>query len=203
MATTKNGLPVEPFGPRDVAGEQTVNPIVEWIRQFNVMSEFLQTSVMGNGSISLDLDFPLLAAKILSMVQKTYGEFKGTVSGGRITVAAGHVLVNDHTYPVGQHTETANDNVVIYFTLNKQGGVSWGSGGYPSDGCVSGGSIVVPVCQPYKSGRTWRVRQLQHGTVIIPFPPAEWIDGYDATKTQSLDHSGGTLVWHTYKTCNK
>ena len=64
MATSKNGINIPEFGAHDLAGENTINPMTQWMRNFDVMSEFLMTSVMGNGSISLDLDFPLLAAKI-------------------------------------------------------------------------------------------------------------------------------------------
>ena len=207
MATSKNGLDVEPFNEWDVAGDQTINPMLTWMRNLDVMSEFLMTSVTGNGSISIDLDFPLLAGKILSLVQKSYGEFKAVINGNdTLTVAAGHVLMPDHTYSLGTYTKnlSAGDaGDILSVTVTSQGSALWDwSNGFPV-GCISGQSLVLPVAQPYKDGTAWRVRQLHGGTFVIPFPPASFISGYDATKTQSLDHSGGVLKWTTYKTCNK
>lgn len=207
MATTKNGLDVEPFGERDVAGDQTINPMLTWMRNLDVMSEFLMTSVTGNGSISIDLDFPLLAGKILSLVQKSYGEFKAEIIGSdRLEVAGGHVLMPDTAYSLGSYTRSlsaGDSGDILSVTVTSNGGASWGwSSGIPA-GCVSGQSLVLPVCQPYKAGTAWRVRQLHGGTFVIPFPPASFISGYDATKTQSLDHSGGTLVWTTYRRCQQ
>lgn len=205
MATSKNGINIPEFGAHDLAGENTINPMTQWLRNFDVMSEFLMTSVMGNGSISIDLDFPLLAAKILAMAEKMQGEFKATVIGtGTLSVAAGHVLMPDQTYSVGSYTRNlsaGDDGDILSVTVTDQGSVSWGwSSAFPA-GCVSGQSLILPVAQPYKDGTTWRVRQLHLGSYVLAFPPASFISGYDATKTQSLDHSSGTLVWTTYKKC--
>ena len=207
MATSKNGLDVEPFGARDVAGEQTINPLLKWLRNLDVMSEFLMTSVTGNGSVSIDLDFPLLAGKILSMVAKSYGEFRATINGkDTLSVAAGHVLLPDQTYSVGSFTRnlSAGDaGDVLSVVVTNGGGASWGwSSGFPA-GCVSGSTLTLPVAQPYKDGTKWRVRQLHGGTFVLAFPPASFISGYNAGQTQSLDHVSGTLVWTTYKRCQK
>ena len=205
MATTKNGLDVQPFGDRVVAGDQTINPMLAWMRNLDCVSEFLMTSVTGNGSISIDLDFPLLAGKILSMVAKSYGEFRATINGkDTLSVAAGHVLMPDQTYSLGSYTKSlsAGDaGDILSVTVTSQGSASWGwSSGFPA-GCVSGQSLVLPVAQPYKDGTAWRVRQLHGGTFVLAFPPASFISGYDATKTQSLDHVSGTLTWRSYKKC--
>ena len=205
MATSGNGLEVKRFEPNDVAGEKTINPMLDWMKNFDVMSEFLMTSVMGNGSISIDLDFPLLAAKILSMAERMQGEFKAVITGtDTLTVAAGHVLMPDQTYSLGTYTHSlsAGDaGDILSITVTPQGSASWGwSNSFPA-GCVSGQSLILPVAQPYKDGTTWRVRQLHLGSYVLAFPPASFISGYDATKTQSLDHLSGTLVWTTYKRC--
>lgn len=200
-----NNLDIDKLTETDLAGMGTANPVIDWIRGFGVLSEFLSLSPNSRGSVSLDFDFATVAGRILALMERMQGEFKATVTGtDKLSVAAGHVLMPDQTYSVGSYTKnlSAGDNGdILSVTVTSQGSASWGwSGSFPA-GCVSGQSLILPVCQPYKDGTTWRVRQLHLGSYVLAFPPASFISGYDATKTQSLDHSSGTLVWTTYKRC--
>ena len=202
-----NNLSIDKLTETDLAGMGTANPVIDWIRGFGVMSEFLSLSPNSRGSVSLDFDFGTVAGRILALMERMQGEFKAAVTGtDRLEVSGGHILMPDDTYSIGGHTRSlrsSDDGNVLSVDVTSQGGVSWSwSNAFPS-GSVSGTTLTLPVCQPYKVGTTWQVRQLHLGSYVLAFPPATFIDGYDATKTQSLDHSGGTLVWTTYKRCQQ
>ncbi len=200
-----NNLDIDKLREAEIAGQQTANPVIDWIRGFGVMSEFLSLSPNSHGSVSLDFDFATVAGRILSLMERMQGEFKATVTGtDHLEVSGGHILMPDDTYSIGGHTRSlrsSDDGDVLSVDVTSQGGVSWSwSNSFPS-GSVSGTTLTLPVCQPYKVGTTWQVRQLHIGSFVIAFPPASFIDGYDATKIQSLDHVAGVLKWNTYKKC--
>lgn len=206
MATSKNGLDIQPFGNHDVAGEHTINPMLTWMRNFDCMSEFLMTSVNGNGSISLDLDFPLLAGKILSLVKSMEAEFKATVSGNSLHVDGGHVFMPYTSYSFGAYTKTlsaSDDGKCVYLKIQSDSR-SWDMGSTPGQLNSGNTQTVLPVCQPYKSGNTWRVRQMHLGSFILTFPPHFLIGGYNAAEPQILMHGGNEtgFSWVSAGDCN-
>lgn len=207
MATTKNGINIPEFGAHDLAGENTINPMTQWLRNFDCVSEFLNTSVNGNGSISIDLDFPLLAAKILSMVEKMQGEFKATITGtDTLSVAAGHVYFPYTSYSFSSYTRSlsaSDDGKCVYLKIQADSR-AWEIGGVPGQINSGNTQAVFPVCQPYKSNGVWRVRQMHLGSFIFNFPPHFLIGGYNAAEPQILMHSANEtgFTWVSAGDCN-
>lgn len=206
MATTKNGISIPEFGAHDLAGANTINPMTQWLRNFDCVSEFLNTSVNGSGSISIDLDFPLLAAKILAMVKSIEAEFKATVSGNSLHVDGGHIYFPYTFRSIGSHSRSLSDisdnGAITYVSLTLDN-TSWGHGSI--DRINSGNTAArLPVCVTYKDAGVWRVRQMRLGSFVFNFPPHFLIGGYNAAEPQILMHSANEtgFSWVSAGDCN-
>ena len=197
-----NNLNVEYLGQREIAGEDTANPMIQWMKHLQLASEYLTKSPNGNGSLTIDLDFELLCARILQRAATMAGEFRGTVQGSRLTMASGHIYVGGNTYSVGQHSKSlsGSDDGKGWMAEITSGGISVSWGAAPNT-AVTSTTLTVPLCGAVKSGGRWVPYQWALGSVVMAMPPAFLISGYDASKTQSLDQVGGTLVWRSYKQC--
>lgn len=202
-----NNLDIDKLTETELAGMGTANPVIDWIRGFGVMSEFLSLSPNSRGSVSLDFDFATVAGRILALMEHTYGEFHGTIRGSdRLEVAGGHIYVGKLPFEVPAYTrslESGDSGKCMKVTIAKDGG-SWQattSWGVVPPVAVTDSHMVMPICGAVKSGSTWHAYQYRLGSVVIPFPPACMIDGYDKGEQQSLDHKKGVLQWTTYKKC--
>lgn len=203
-----NNLNVKYLGQREISGDETANPMMQWMKHLQLASEFLTKSPNGNGSMTIDLDFELLCAKVLQRAPKSSGEFRGTVSGNTLTMEAGHIFIGGASgHSISKQTQslqhaTSGDCYSVTITGDNVSGysysLSWGSS--PAS-CVTSSSLILPLCGAVKSGGRWVPFQYHLGSWVIPFPPACLISGYDTSSVQSLDHSGGSLVWTTYKRC--
>ena len=199
-----NNLKIDKLGDGMIAGHETANPIIDWIRGLSSVSEFIDLSPNSYGSVDISLDAAGIIAKAARLVNVSgiSGEFKGIVSKNRLTMASGHIYVGDDSYHVGGQSRTlgGNDSGKCWLATITTGGmsVSWGS--LPAN-CVTSSSLILPLCGAIETGGKWVPDQYHLGSWVIPFPPACLISGYDTTKTQSLDHVNGTLVWHNYKKC--
>lgn len=201
-----NNLNLDKLGSNVIAGAETINPIIEWIQGLCSVSEYLIISPNNYGGIDLSIDAAGIMARAAKAAQApgVLGEFKGTVKAGKLTMSGGHIYVGTNHYSIGNHTRTLvpTDDGKCYNAVITSGGatVTWGD--YPTT-CLTTTSLTIPLCGATFNNDRWEAYQRRLGAVVIPVPPPFLISGYDASKTQSLDHVGGSLVWHTYKTCNK
>jgi len=204
-----NNLHVDYLSETNIAGSLTVNPIIRWIQGIQAISEFLTLSPNGSGSVDIDLDFAGICAKTLKLVEKSYGEFKARIVGkNKLQIAAGTIYVGDKKFSIPAYNRTlgagdSGDCMKVTIANNGGGWSASASWGVMPPVAVTDTTLVIPICKAVKSGKTWQAWQCQLGSVVIPFPPACMIDGYDKNEAQSLDHNKGTLQWTTYKICKK
>lgn len=207
MAAFNNGLQIDRLVDGEVAGPKTVNPVIKWIRNFNVLSDFLNISVNGLGSVDLDFDFPQCAAKILAMIQDMEAEFKAEIeNGNRLKVAGGHIYFPYTDRSVGSHSRSLNDisdnGAITYVSLTLDN-TSWGHGSI--DRINSGNTAArLPVCVTYKDAGVWHVRQMRLGSFVFNFPPHFLIGGYVENEPQILMHSANEtgFSWVSAGDCN-
>lgn len=205
-----NNLGADKLGIRDLVGEPTGNALINWIKGLSATSNYLTTSPNANGSIDIDLNFSLVANTILSLVERLAGEFKATVDGSKLTVTGGHVFLPGKSYSLGAFTRnlTAGDDGKVVCLTTDASDSSSGASSWEYEissipqGIVSGSVVRLPLCVPFRDNGVWYVRHLHIGAYVLAMPPAPLIDGYNASRMQSLDHgAGGALVWTDYGEC--
>ena len=202
-----NNLILDYLNDDNIAGNGAMNPVIKWIRNMATISEFLTISPNGGGSVDLDFDFAGVCARILRLVEKSYGEFKARIIGkDNLEIAAGTIYVGDKKFSIPAYSRKlgagdSGDCMKVTIANNGGGWSASASWGVMPPMAVTDTTLVIPICKAVKSGNTWQAWQCQLGSVVIPFPPPCMIDGYDTAEAQSLDHVQGTLQWTTYRKC--
>lgn len=207
----RNNLDIEKLRDNELAGAKTINPMVDWARALASTSDYLYLSNNAYGGVNLDVDFTLLVYNILRLVERIAADFKATISGSRLTVASGCILLPGETHSIPQYTRSlssGDDGRTVCITTD----ASDSAGGTPAweheissfpAGIVSGSVVRLPICTVSRTGGAWGVTQHHLGAFVFAVPPAPLIAGYDASRMQSLDHgAGGALAWTTYGRCN-
>lgn len=195
-----NNLELEKLRENEIAGAATINPVIDWINNLCSASEYLYFSNNTYGGIDIDMDFNLLAGRILQMMERLSVEFKATIDGSKLTVAGGHVFLPDKSYSVGAFTRNltdgdAGDCLCINLTASSASYV-WTA--MPSTGIVTATGATLPLCRPFKTNGKWYVQHLHIGAYVLPFPPATIIAGYAESKVQALTHQAAGLAWGDY-----
>lgn len=211
MAEAKNNLEnLEPLAEMQLPGEATVNPMIAWMKGLSVENEFLTLSPNSFGSIGIDLDFPLLAKRILALIPHLYFEFKGTLVGGAsnstiLKVAGGHVYMPRHIYSLNayQRTLSAGDNDKTLMITLTASGAAYSFGELPSTmENLTDASFTLPILTVYKDAGAWEVLHHHVGAFVFTIPPAPLIGGFDNSAQQTLDHpAGGSFAWVSYGDC--
>lgn len=198
-----NNLELNPLKDGEIAGMQTMNPIIRWIKGMATTSDFLLLTANNKGSVNLDMDFNLLAGRILEMIQQLKGEFFCSMEGNKLKVAGGHIILPTQSWYVNDFSKnlgSTDDGKGLSIDLTTQGATtSWGSVG----GGLNGDTFKLPICTVHKSGKKWWVKHWHLGAYVFCFPPAPFISSWDASVKQSLDHdASGNLFWNSYELCD-
>lgn len=200
---TNNNLELNPLKEGEIAGMQTMNPIISWIKGMATTSDFLLLTANNKGSVNLDMDFDLLAGRILELLNQLRGEFIGTTEGNRLHVEGGHIILPTQSWYVGDYVKTlsaTDDNKGLTIDLTTSSATaSWGTVG----GGLDGSTFHLPICTVHRSGQKWLVKHWHVGAYVFTFPPAPFIASWNSGAKQSLDHdSNGNLYWNTYELCD-
>ena len=202
-----------PMGKNQIAGAETMNPVLAWIKYFASVDDFIELNPNRKGSIDISLNAEALKAW-LSQTMKTSGEtfdfhFKCTVnSNNSITVGGGSVLWGNIIATVAGTTVSGlvNGNVIYAkMTASNTGTIQYGS--LPSSIIDLGDSntnpfVNLPIAYTRRSGGEWYVEYSHIGDFIFPTLPYIWLAGFAKSEWQSLDHhTDGTLKWTTYGQC--
>ncbi len=201
---SNNNLDIDKLREMELPGAGTINPIIDWIKGLGTTSDFLLFSNNPYGSVNLDMDFTLLASRILAMIQLIQADFKGTVNGESLEVQAGHVLLPDKAYSLAKYTRNlsnSDNGKGLAITLTSSTATySWGT---VHDGALlNGNTITLPLCSVHQEAGIWYVKHQHIGAYVFVFPPAPFIAGWSSGVRQSLDHgTDGSLFWNTYNLC--
>ena len=200
-----NNLILDPLKKHDIAGRQTVNPIIDWIQNFGTLSDFLYLTPNREGSMSIDLDFVGLAGRILAMVEHLQAEFRGSIAGEKIKVTGGHVYFPDRTYSLADYTKNLGvfDNGKSLMIVINSTGAAYNWGELPTALVdLQAGSMTLPLVKAESSGGQWRVIHHHVGAFVFTIPPAPLISGWSASEPQTLDHpANGSFTWVSYGDC--
>ena len=198
----------------EIAGADTVNPIVKFLLGMKSQSEYLTINPNGMGSVNFDFDAGSILRNVMEMMHAIDLDFsfKVTISGTSPTlhVAAGTVYLPDHSVGISSYTHNlalADAEKMVYVRLN-----SASAGELVFDSAVThtiqtgGGSyrVTLPIAAVSHSGGSWQVTYHHLGDIELVEMPYCYISGYDRSKVQGLMHGAGAdgVKWTDAGTCS-
>lgn len=197
---------LKPLNENEIAGRQTVNPLITHLQGMNSLSDFLSIMPNGQGSVNFDLDVKSIIDVILGMVKTQEAlqcSFKGTVNGSTLTVSSGKVYFPDTVVNVSGGTFSTGQTVHI--ALNGSPSSISGSlaTGNVSRIITNATTMLLPLMTTTTIGGETYPLYYHVGDYVFDWRPGAWISGFDSSATQSLDHVAGSYepVWQTYSPC--
>lgn len=198
-----------------VAGPDTMNPIIRLLKGLASRSEWVGLAKDGQGSAYVDFDAGGYARWVLNMVPKLAFGFRASipdVSPHRLYIEEGRVWFPDRVITVPAATVSGlHDGYMAYVRIT-QAGYNGDPAGVEirySEGIThtlqtddDDYRLTVPLCRTENSGG-WGITYLNLGDVVLAETPYFWVDNYDRQADQSLDHRAGEhgLRWRTYRRC--
>lgn len=197
-------LRVRPLQQGEVAGPNTINPLLAAVNGMHSISEHLAVGTDEAGAIELRLD----VASLLNIIQQTItgGEtlgfsFKATVADDMLTIAGGSVRLPNSVISVSSLSRSATNGLCAWVQIVSTSSASIQTGSsFPAVLDTSNKYVNIPLGT--WNGTLWLHRHM--GDIVLPMMPYFWIPGYSASDIQSLDHDAtGALVWTTYGPCEE
>lgn len=198
----------------EIAGPDTINPIIELLRGIRSDSEFIDVNPNGLNGMTISFNEGALFNWLQKGTDKLRFSFQGEISQGanaKIKVSAGTVYVQDSAISISSMgSTTAHNNYVVYAQVTQNSGSltytsSQGGGMVQPSGSGHGNRLMLPILQTIKDSSGWYIKYLHIGDFHFVNQPYFWIPGYDKTKKQSLDHDENTdgYVWTEYGECEE
>ena len=183
----------------EIAGADTLNPIIDYLRGIRSISDFIVLNPNANKSMSIDLDLKALkdALDVTVEASELQHTFKATItSGNNYTISGGTVYFgHDKAFSVNSSSGSGTGNYYIRCTSS---GASIQSGTVSNVLDTSNQYVNLPLFQAYNdSNNDLKFRYYHIGNWAFPEYPYFWISGYDKTKQQFLSHNANSdgMVW--------
>lgn len=200
---------LKPLQENEIAGQLTINTIIKHLQGMRSLSEFMSITPNGQGSVNFDLDVKSIIDVILGMVKDTQElefDFKGSISNGNLHVSSGKVYFPNTSVSVSGGTFDDDDTVHIALTGSASGSISGSlATGSVSRVITNATTMLLPLMTTATINGEKVVKYYHVGDYVFDMLPPAWINGFDATVTQSLDHVAGSndLIWNTYSDCEQ
>lgn len=199
----------------EIAGPDTLNPIIELLRGIRSDSEFIDVNPNGLNGMTISFNEGALYNWLKKgVVNEMRFSFQGEITQGnnaRISVSSGKVYIQDSAISVSSMNANAVDGRIVYAEVTSLGSgsltytSSQGGGMVQPSGSGHGNRLMLPILQTVKDGSNWYIKYLHIGDFHFVNQPYFWIPGYDKTKKQSLDHDENTdgYIWTEYGECEE
>lgn len=190
----------------EIAGAETINPIIDFLRGIRSASDFIEINPNGNNSMSIDLDLKTLRRALDIKDTDTILEhnFHATgVSDTSYTISAGKVFVGcDNSISISSHTVSGTGSVYLQLTQNSN--PSWQTGIPSKLFNPTNQSINLPLLNAYRDDGEWHFHYYHIGDFIVE-KPYFWVSNYDKTKQQFLSHNANTddVYWQDVTDCEE
>ena len=170
-------LRVRPLQQGEVAGPNTINPLLAAVNGMHSISEHLTVGTDEAGAIELRLD----VASLLNIIQQTITEgetlgfsFKATVADGMLTIAGGSVRLPNSVISVSSLSRSATNGLCAWVQIVSTSSASIQTGSsFPAVLDTSNKYVNVPLGT--WNGTLWLHRHL--GDIVLPMMPYFWIPG--------------------------
>lgn len=189
----------------EIAGAETINPIVDFLRGIRSTSDFIELNPNSNGSMNIGLDVDSLANYLRQDVdvEELQHTFKATItSGSSYTISGGTVYFgHDKAFSVSSSSGSGTGSYYVQCTSS---GASIQSGTVSHVLNPTNQTVNLPLFQAYNDDGI-KFRYYHIGNWAFTDVPYFWIAGYDKTKEQILTHSANTdgLLWQDVAPCDE
>lgn len=193
----------------EIAGSETINPIVTFLRGLRSASPYIELNPNACGGMSIDLDIESLKNALDTdiVIPELQHTFKATVNSlDGITVSSGTIYFGRKEVSISSLTDNVSNSKTMYVHLTKSGSSISGSlvyGNAPSHMVnISDGSVNLPICTT--TGDDHEVKYYHVGDFFFANEPQIWWTDYDASKTQFSSHdANGDMVWIEAGNCEE
>lgn len=175
----------------EIAGKQTINPIVGHLQGMHSLSEFMTITPNGQGSVNFDLDVKSIIDVILGMVKTQEAlqcSFRGSVNGNTLTVSSGHVHFPDANVSISGGTFSVGQTVHIALTGSTSSISGQLATGNVTSVMTSATTMLLPLMTTVTVGGETYPMYYHVGDYVFANRPMCWCAGYDASKEQALTH---------------
>ena len=189
----------------EIAGAETINPIVDFLRGIRSTSDFIELNPNSNGSMNIGLDVDSLANYLKQDVdvEELQHTFKATItSGSNFTVSGGTVYFG-HNMALTASSRSFSGTGGVYLEVTRSS-ATLQSGTVSTVLDTANQKVNLPILQAY-SDDGLKFRYYHIGNWAFTDVPYFWITGYDKTKEQILTHSANTdgLLWQDVAPCDE
>ena len=198
----------------EIAGAETMNPIVEFIRGIRSTDDYIMLNPNPLNSMDINLDMDALrewALNALPFNTSLEHTFKASVSdNGRLSCTGGNVWFPDDMASISALSSTScHNNYMVYIRLTSktQGTLVYDNG--ITHTLMTGNNdyrVCLPVCYTWKdSNDVWHIRYYHIGDYSFTQLPYFWEQNYDKTKAQILGHNANSngVRWLDTGTCEE
>ena len=190
----------------EIAGADTINPIVDYLRGIRSLSNFIVLNPNGNKSMSIDLDIESLkdALDVTVNENELLHTFKATVNGNNYSISGGTVYFGREAYSVSGRASTSAETS-WYVQIPKTGSITWNQGTVSNLLNASNQTVNLPILQAYKQSGDWKFRYYHIGNWAFQELPYFWLSNFDKTKQQFLSHNANSdeLYWQDITDCEE
>lgn len=186
-----------------IAGAETMNPIIDFLRGIRSTTDVIEISPNGLGGMDIGVNSDALRSLASSSSGGAQGDdhtFKVTVgvTGTQpyIEVSDGWVwLPSGRVHVTAMESTKCEDGYMAYVRLTSPttGTLVYGDG--ITHVLQTGGAgyrVTLPICTTEEDDGTWTMTVHHKGDFLLADVPYFWRTGYDKTKTQMMVHYAGT-----------
>lgn len=204
------------LGENEIAGAETINPIIDLICGLRCDSDFLDINANGIGGATFSFNEGVLYNWLASKLNDGVLDFSflGGINGSKLSVSGGNVYLQHNSIYIQPRSNiqcVAGGTAYVVVDSISSGSIVYGdsSASTLADGIVQpasggrGNRLVLPILRTVYASGAFRVKYLHFGDFHFVDLPYFWIPSYDKTKDQSLDHAANSdgYVWNTYGEC--
>lgn len=190
----------------EIAGSDTINPIIDYLRGIRSISDFIILNPNGNKSMSIDLDIESLkdALDVTVTENELLHTFKATVNGDSYSISGGTVYFGREAYSVSGRASTSAETS-WYVQIPRTGSITWNQGTVSNLLNASNQTVNLPILQAFKDEGEWKFRYYHIGNWAFQELPYFWIDGYNKANEQILTHRANEdkLYWQDVAPCDE
>lgn len=189
----------------EIAGAETINPMVDFLRGIRSTSDFIELNPNSNGSMNIGLDVDSLANYLRQDVdvEELQHTFKATITSGSSYTVSGGTAYFGHNIARTANSKSFSGTGSVYLEVTSSS-AELKSGTVSNVLNPNNQTVNLPILQAY-SDDGLKFRYYHIGNWAFTDVPYFWISGYDKTKAQVLSHSANAdgMIWIDIAPCEE
>lgn len=201
----------------EIAGQETINPILDLLEGMRSDSDFLDLNANGIGGVTFSFNEGVLYNWLAKALQRDSLDhsFKGAVEGSSVSVSGGTVHLEHNAIYLSPLAATeCTDGGTVYAVVDSISSGALVYSGDSSDSALEAGIVqpaagghenrlVLPIMRTIEASGVFALKYFHIGDFFFASLPYFWISNYNKGKHQSLDHAANAdgYAWTDYGVC--